>query len=150
MTSYKAGDKVRCGRFSGEAVLMEGPNAKGEYRLALGNLSLWVPGEELKPVTGKLPDPERGRKLRKALSEIDGTAGPERLDLHGLTVAQAVEVLERCIDRAILNGTPRIEVIHGIGSGALKKAVLEYLSRSSHVSSFKGDDANPGTTWVNL
>ena len=130
---------------------MEGPNSKQEYRVAVGNLSVWLPESELKAVTGKTKsDPDRKRKLLQAFSSPDSSPAPLKLDLHGLTVAQATDALERTIDQAILKGAPRIEVIHGIGSGALKRAVVDYLSKSSHIASFNADERNPGTTWINL
>ncbi len=149
--TLKAGDKVRCGRFSGDAVILEGPNSKGEYKVALGNLTLLIPGAELKPFTPKKgADPDRGRKVRQALTASDPSGEPLRVDLHGLQAVPALEALERALDQAILKGNSRIEVIHGIGSGTLKKAVHEYLSRSSHVERYNVDDSNPGTTWVYL
>ena len=72
------------------------------------------------------------------------------MDLHGLNVAAALRLLEETLDHALVLSTHRLEVVHGIGTGALKTAVHQYLKDSRHVSRFEVDSFNPGTTWVYL
>ena len=73
---------------------------------------------------------------------------PATVDLHGLTVEDALRVLEKAMDRAIIEGHARMEVVHGIGSGRVRQAVHTYLKGLSIIESFRVDDLNPGVTWV--
>lgn len=66
------------------------------------------------------------------------------LDLHGKKVEEAIRETEQFINDAILAGADKAEIIHGVGTGALKQAVTEYLERLSVVKSVKLE--NPGTT----
>jgi len=72
------------------------------------------------------------------------------LDLHGTTVREAIEKTEDAINKAILAGADQLEIIHGIGTGALQKALAKYLSSAPGVASAKLDPNNIGTTIVYL
>jgi len=72
------------------------------------------------------------------------------VDLHGLTVEEALARLVNEIDRAIMKGADRVEVVHGKGSGRIKHAVHRHLASISAVADFRVDDRNPGVTWVYL
>ncbi|MFQ5949381.1 MAG: Smr/MutS family protein [Nitrospiria bacterium] len=65
-----------------------------------------------------------------------------RLDLHGKHVEEALEVVARFLDRAMLSGEREVYVIHGHGSGRLKDAVRSYLATSPYVAEFR-----PGHPW---
>ncbi len=56
------------------------------------------------------------------------------IDLHGNNIEDALELLERFLDRAILSGEMEVTVIHGHGSGKLKNAVRLHLRTSAYVS----------------
>jgi DNA mismatch repair protein MutS2 len=52
---------------------------------------------------------------------------PTTLDLRGARVEEALELLDSYLDRAAVAGLPRVTVVHGHGSGALRDAVREVL-----------------------
>lgn len=68
------------------------------------------------------------------------------IDLHGVTVREAVEQLEKTLDRALLANANQIEIMHGLGTGKVKDAVHKYLSSSRHVKNFRVSINNPGVT----
>ena len=59
----------------------------------------------------------------------------------GMRVDEALPVIEKAIDNAILSGQETLEIIHGSGSGILKKAVRNYLKDVPSVKGFH--DARP-------
>ncbi len=67
-----------------------------------------------------------------------------QLDLRGLLVEEAIERLDKHIDDALLAGQQEILIIHGKGTGALRKGVREYLAESSFVSKFQLAELNEG------
>lgn len=129
------------------AEVIAGPNARGEFQLAFGEMKLWVPADKLALVEAK------GKKRTKPAFE--GTSGhglgggnqglPVRVDLHGMRVEEAMSALEQALNQALLKNAGALEVIHGIGTGALKKAVMNYLSNSKHVSNIRSNELNPGS-----
>lgn len=78
---------------------------------------------------------------------------PPEINLIGLTTDEALDALDRYLDRAVLAGLTRVRVIHGIGTGALRKAVEAFLLTHPHVESFARADrrqGGEGATLVNL
>ena len=58
--------------------------------------------------------------------------------------------MEERLDRAILAGLDRVQIIHGFGSGKIKEALDGLLQRTSVVKAAKQDINTPGATWVYL
>ena len=78
------------------------------------------------------------RRNRGRQSELP-EAVPLRLDLRGERVDEAVWRVTRHVDAAITGGLHEVEILHGKGTGALRRAIREYLSTRPDVASF--DDA---------
>ncbi|MFM8314090.1 MAG: Smr/MutS family protein, partial [Deltaproteobacteria bacterium] len=72
----------------------------------------------------------------------------QTIDLHGMRVAEALTHIETFLDKALMADCGRVEIIHGVGTGALMQAVHEFLKKQSYVTRFHLDEKNTGTTWV--
>ena len=80
-------------------------------------------------------------------------APPLRLDLRGTRTDEAEAELARFLDRALLAGRAEVEIIHGMGTGAVRRAVHEHLRHSRAVESFclgNADEGGDGMTRVVL
>ncbi len=135
--------------FRGILRVLEGPNPKGEYLLEYGSLTIWVHEAKLSIASESKAKKSKSRK-RKEREPTTKESKSSRIDLHGLTVDDATAELEKAIDAALRHNCFQIEVIHGIGTGAVKDAVHRYLAKSRHVERFQLDPKNAGTTWVYL
>ncbi len=71
-------------------------------------------------------------------------AVPASLDLRGARVDEALEALERYLDRAALAGVPRVTIVHGHGSGALRDAVRATLSGHPLVREWRPGERGEG------
>jgi len=58
--------------------------------------------------------------------------------------------LEKYIDDALLAGHPRVSIIHGKGTGALRKGVQDYLKKHRAVKKIRFGDATEGGTGVTI
>ncbi|MGI5978403.1 MAG: Smr/MutS family protein, partial [Oscillospiraceae bacterium] len=80
-------------------------------------------------------------------------AVPSELDLRGMMTDEAVAVLERYIDNAVMAKLEKVTIIHGKGTGALRAAVQQSLKTNKCVKSFRlgvfGEGEN-GVTVVEL
>ena len=75
------------------------------------------------------------------------------LNLIGRTTDEAVETADKFLDEAYLNGLARVRIIHGHGTGALRRAIAEFLRTHAHVESFAAappDQGGAGATLVEL
>jgi len=77
-------------------------------------------------------------------------APPGYLDLHGLVVDEALARVVDEIDRSLLRGADRVEVVHGKGSGRLRDALHRHLASMTVVVAFRLDPRNPGVTWIHF
>ena len=62
---------------------------------------------------------------------------PAELDLRGMDTLEAIPVLERYIDSAVMGKLQTVTIIHGKGTGALRTAVQQALKRNKAVKSFR-------------
>ena len=68
------------------------------------------------------------------------------IDLRGMTGDEALPLVDKLIDTAVIAGLHRIDIIHGKGTGALRKRVADFLSRDPRVLSFHLGEWNEGGT----
>lgn len=66
------------------------------------------------------------------------------LDLRGMTGDEALPLVDKFIDDAVLAGLHRIDIIHGKGTGALRKKVTEFLATHPRVKAFRLGEWNEG------
>lgn len=75
------------------------------------------------------------------------------IDLHGMSVSEAVNTVDLWIDRALLLGHQFLKIIHGKGSGALRSAIRSHLQSHSHarrVTNRYPDKGEDGVTWLEI
>ena len=72
---------------------------------------------------------QRQRKVREELKS--------ELDLHGFRVEQAIEELDKYLDRALLANFNEVRIIHGLGEGKLYRAVHDYLRNNRSIKYFR-------------
>ncbi|HVN72901.1 MAG TPA: Smr/MutS family protein, partial [Desulfomonilia bacterium] len=96
------------------------------------------------------------KRARVSLDQLDVIAGPEEretsrvsvsrmqspppvlpIKVVGMRVDEAIPLVERAVDRAMLTGQDQLEIIHGAGTGRLKKAIREYLKELPCVRSMQ-------------
>lgn len=147
MKDFKPGDWVKIEGLNKVGVIesLGGKNAK----VRVGEVSFNCKAANLSPAEPPAPKP-KSLYAEKIPEPSLPRKDLERLDLHGLRVDEALAALERRIDQAALAGLDRIEVLHGIGSGRVRDALLKHLPTLGVVKSFRPDNINPGVTWIYL
>ena len=95
----------------------------------------------------------RGAALAPAPRAPGASAGPGRIrevDLHGLTVEEAMARIDALLDACMREDVAQLRVIHGRSGGRLKSALHQRLSGIPSVRAFALDASNPGVTNVFL
>lgn len=121
--------------------VLEVDGKKDRVRLNVGGVSLWVGVTEV-----RLPDAKPQSKPASSPVLVRRESAPVamRLDVRGLRTDEAEAELSRFLDKALLAGRTEVEIIHGMGTGAVRRAVHEHLRRSRAVSGFALANANEG------
>ena len=120
-------------RDTGDSVTFEqGPDRRGQVRVLLGGLAMTTHVRNLvvpdtPPPPPAAPPPRKIHDHDRFIAEARRTAA-DSVDLHGMRAAEALEELDRQLEVAHLAGLDRVAVKHGIGTGALRKAVNEHLA----------------------
>ena len=125
----------------GEVLALDG---EGRISVALGSMRLEVGRSEIARVIG--------RQKRSAVPAGRPSAPADavaRLDLRGARVEDALVALEARIDALLLAGGERLEIIHGVGTGALRDAVRRRLRELPEVREVRDADA-PGRDGVTI
>lgn len=138
------GDYVRVARLNEEGKVVEVFEKRGEVRVALGKLNATLKLREVERISA--PDKESA-----------GTASPEgmvqyrrptdmssSIDLHGARAEEAVSRIDKFIDQAIAAGLDSVRIVHGQGSGALRRAIHEHLRLHPIIRAFRFGAPNEG------
>jgi DNA mismatch repair protein MutS2 len=72
------------------------------------------------------------------------------VNLIGKTVDEALEEFDRAVNRALVSGIDRFRVIHGRGSGALRKAIRERIEEDRHLRRHPEEEQDDAVTWVEV
>ena len=70
--------------------------------------------------------------------------GSYEVNVIGMRYTEAMETVDKFIDDALMLGYPSIRIIHGMGTGALRKGVRQLLKRKSFVDHFTDGGPNEG------
>ena len=134
----RPGDPVRVsgGR---DATLLALPDKKGRVSVRVGSAKLTLPMERVGSAESA-PASARPRARTAPKDTVSGGTG--RCDLRGARADEAVDRLEAALDAAAAEGRDRLEVLHGLGTGVLRRVVREHLAATPYVTGFV--DAEPG------
>ena len=102
-----------------------------------GTITVRVPLQSLRKIAPGAPGPHPVRVPGKT----DIASG---LHLLGRTTDEARGIVEKYLDDAFLAGLPAVRLIHGKGTGALRKTVHDLLAGHPLVESFRNGDAREG------
>jgi DNA mismatch repair protein MutS2 len=103
---------------------------------------------------------DEGKRLRATKSSLrtseppwakrEGRAPPVEIDLHGLTVKEALDRVELALNDALLADLSEVRLIHGRSGGRIRAAVHRRLRDTPSVRGFRLDPRNEGVTLVSL
>ena len=131
--SFKTGDRVKVTTFNVEGELLNDPG-EGDALVMAGSVKISVPFSVLRPAK-KHESPKKPDGSVQILSEKTTSVSAE-LNIIAQRVEQALIILDKYLDDAYLAGLPSVRIIHGKGTGALKKAVWEFMANHHEVESF--------------
>lgn len=125
---------------------------KKEVELEKDGLKITVPLSDLEIIDAA------GQTQQISMGESDTAEAPpvnvpNELDLRGLMSEEAIRETERYIDAALLSNWSEIRLVHGKGTGALRKAVHQYLSKLKTIKSYRigrWGEGDSGVTVVEL
>jgi DNA mismatch repair protein MutS2 len=148
-SAMEPGERVRVRTLGDEGVIQSIDTGRNQARVAVGRMVATVKLSDLQrlPKADKQPDPEQAGHVyyrRPAVAQ-------STLDLHGNRVDEALGKLDKFFDEALASGFSNVKLMHGQGSGALRKAIHEWLRTHPVVGSYRyatPDEGGGGVTVV--
>lgn len=114
-----------------------------DYEVQMGIIKVKVSDRDIEKA-GTESSSQKKATVRATSASLRRSNAHSELDLRGQRYDEAMTNLDRYIDSALLAGLEIVTIIHGIGTGAIRKGVWQYLRSSNHVKSFNYAPANEG------
>ncbi|MGQ9853588.1 MAG: Smr/MutS family protein, partial [Candidatus Oleimicrobiaceae bacterium] len=144
--TIRKGDTVLWNRYGTKGVVASEADESGKVLVRAGSVSTWVRLAELTKVA-EASATRRGSVTYQVSSTA--TVGDE-IDLRGLSSEEALEQLGKFLDTAALTGLHSVRVIHGKGTGTLRRNVGEYLRTHPLVKDIRLGAWNEGGSGVTI
>jgi len=141
--ALKVGDRVKYRTSKGDLLSIRGKEATIE----VDGLKMRVPLSQLRYI-GVTPKVQKNPKTNVNIEKSG--RGSISIKLLGCYADEAIDKLDVFLSDALVSGFSEVEIIHGTGSGVLKKVVIDYLKSYPKLQSFHGQKGNLGITIVKL
>lgn len=134
------GDAVTIGG-SGDAgeIVSIAPDAKSAV-VVFGVVKMRVPLHDLRPAKKHERRSDQVAEIRTSKM----ASASRDLDLRGMTGDEALPLVDKFLDDALLAGYGRVDIIHGKGTGALRKKIVDFLQHHPRVKAYRIAEWNEG------
>ena len=132
-----AGDTVELVSMGTQATVLS-VSKEGVLTLQAGILKITAKQAEVRVVEGETRQRKEARRIiARAEHTLRTAAVPSQVDLRGMMTDEAICVLERFLDTAMMGKLETVTIIHGKGTGAVRTAVRNYCRRSRYIKSYR-------------
>lgn len=151
-SDFKLGESVKVLSMNLTGTIGSLPDARGNVTVQMGILRSQVNISDLEIIEEVSPyAPKRMNRTAKSKIKMSKSlsVSPE-INLLGKTVDEAVAELDKYLDDSLLSHLNSVRVVHGKGTGALRKGIHEYLRRQKHVKSYRLAEFGEGDAGVTI
>ena len=155
LSDFHIGDKVLVLSLDIEGHVIELPDKNGMLLVEMGILTSRFPATDLLIIDEeKIKTKNAADSFRFASTGVSGsskamTFNPE-INLLGKTVDEAIAELEKFLDDALLTHAETVRIVHGKGTGALRRGITEYLKKQRFVKEFRAGEFGEGDAGVTI
>ncbi|WP_125763690.1 endonuclease MutS2 [Companilactobacillus hulinensis] len=135
----KVGDEVKVLSYGQFGTIVR-KDKNGQFEVQLGILKMKFAGDDLEKTDSKPEEEKKPTMVRRTKS----SGLSSKLDLRGKRYEEAMTELDSYIDSALLAGYNQVTIVHGFGTGVIRKGVTKYLQRNPRVKSFGYAPASSG------
>jgi len=148
MNQIEEGSLVYVPTFKRQGIILSKIEDKGRLVIQMGSIRATVSIEDVQPLKGEAAVDRDGQE--ESIKELSNIQVPMKLDLHGFSVEEAIEKIDKYLDSAYLVGLPFVYIVHGKGTGTLRESIIEHLRRRPHVAHFYTGTPEEGGTGVTI
>lgn len=151
VTEINKGDIVIIADLGRDATVIDVKSDKKQAYVMAGSIKMWVDFNNLRLKSKNAPSTEN--KKTRNITGIQSRAQRQtsgEVDLRGMASDEAILVLDRYIDDALISGLETVRIIHGKGTGVLRKSVQAHLRSHKAVKSFRLGTFGEGENGVTI
>lgn len=151
LVSVKLGEEVFVPSLNQNVVVLTNPDNKGEVQVEAGIMKINLKLQDLRKINNNKNVKEKRNSKRQVNLNLKSVS--VSVDLRGQDSEEACYSADKYLDEAYLGGLGLVSLIHGKGTGVLRKAINDMLKRHPHVKSFRlGEygEGGDGVTMVQL
>ena len=151
-SDFKLGESVKVLSMNLTGTISSKPDSRGNVTVQMGILRSQVNISDLEIIEDVNPySPKAMKRTSKSKIKMSKSlsVSPE-INLLGKTVDEAVSELDKYLDDALLSHLNSVRVVHGKGTGALRKGIHEYLRRQKHIKSYRLAEYGEGDAGVTI
>lgn len=140
------------------ATLLEHNEKTGDLKIMAGAMKLFVKKDDLREASKRkekkkigIYDPKNTLSYGTKVHAVSSSR--TEIDLHGKDVLEALHELDKFLDEAMVSGLKEVFVIHGLGSGKLKREIIAFLKAQNYVKRLRSGvqgEGGAGVTVVRL
>lgn len=144
---FKVGDHVFIKSYDQTGIITQ--KVKNQYKVKFGMFELLFDSKDLKitdePIVQRKTTKQKAIESKPIVSDVK-----MELDLRGYRFEDVKEELEKFLDTAVLNHMRSVRIIHGFGTGAVRKAVYDVIKNSPYVDSYRYGGEGEGLNGVTI
>ena len=114
-------------------IIVSTPDNKGEVQVEAGIIKINVKLKDLR----KVPEEPKKKEKKKREVKLNMKSVDSRIDLRGMDSEEACYRTDKYLDEAYLGNLGEVTIVHGKGTGILRKAINDMLKRHPHVKSYR-------------
>lgn len=147
---FRIGDTVYIISMDTTGTVLSLPNAKQELSVQVGVLHMTLPVSDCEITQAPVETLKKPPKSTHRMNLERAASIQPDINVIGLTVDEAVSRIDKYLDDALLSNLSQITIIHGKGTGALRKGIHAYLKRQNHVAEFRNGEFGEGDMGVTI
>ncbi|MBO4902965.1 MAG: endonuclease MutS2 [Lachnospiraceae bacterium] len=146
---FRIGDDIRILSMNLKGTVSTLPNSKGNFFAQCGIMRIQTNISDVERLEEENPlQKKKGAHGASALSKAASIS--TELNLIGLTVDEAIPKLDKYLDDAYISHLPKVRIVHGKGTGALRSAIHAHLKHVSYVKSYQLAEYGEGDAGVTI
>jgi len=133
--------------------VVSGPDKEGRQEVQVGAVKLRLTPQDMQATKGNAEEGRifRGRaKGGVSMAEESQTWQSPTLNIIGLRVDEALPLVDRLLDQAVLHGCRQVEIIHGLGTGRLQQAVRQHVRQHCMIKEVHSGETTQGGRGVTV
>ncbi len=147
LKTVKEGEEVLLSSLNQKVVVLSKPDSKGEVLVQAGIMKISANIKDLRTLNGSAGTEKRkpSKKMNLNLKSVSSS-----IDLRGMDSEEAIYDVDKYLDEAYLAGLNEVTIIHGKGTGVLRKAITDMLKHNSHVKNYRLGEYGEGGSGVTI